>query len=79
MNNFLIDEGDIDISIVPKNLSIEQFSIYLDEIRNNILRKNYVNKIIYIYYQDILYFFIMGIFIKYWLEKTLLMMFLNNF
>jgi DNA polymerase sigma len=39
MNNFLIDEGDIDISIVPKNLSIEQFSIFLDEIRNDILLK----------------------------------------
>ena len=38
MNNFLIEEGDVDISIVPKNISIEQFSVYLEEIKNEILK-----------------------------------------
>ena len=41
MNNFLIEEGDIDISIVPKNISIEQFSVYLEEIKNEILKNKF--------------------------------------
>ena len=36
MNNFLIDEGDIDISIVPKIFSIEEFSNCLEEIKKEI-------------------------------------------
>ncbi len=36
MNNFLIDEGDIDISIVPKIFSIEEFSTCLEEIKKEI-------------------------------------------
>ena len=36
MNNFLIDDGDIDICIVPTSLTIEQFSTYLRELKNNI-------------------------------------------
>jgi DNA polymerase sigma len=41
MNNFLIEDGDIDISIVPKNISIEQFSVYLEEIKNEILKNKF--------------------------------------
>ena len=41
MNNFLIEEGDVDISIVPKNISIEQFSVYLEEIKNEILKNKF--------------------------------------
>ena len=41
MNNFLIEEGDIDISIVPKNISIEQFSVYLEEIKNEIIKNKF--------------------------------------
>lgn len=40
MNNFLIEDGDIDICIVPDNLTIEQFSVHLNEIRNEITSKN---------------------------------------
>ena len=36
MNNFLIDDGDIDICIVPTSLTIEQFSIHLKELKNYI-------------------------------------------
>ena len=36
MNNFLIDDGDIDICIVPTSLTIEQFSIHLKELKNEI-------------------------------------------
>ena len=36
MNNFLIDEGDVDISIVPKIFSIEEFSNCLEEIKKEI-------------------------------------------
>ena len=39
MNNFLIDEGDIDISIVPKIFSIEEFSNCLEEIKKEITLK----------------------------------------
>ena len=39
MNNFLIDEGDIDISIVPKIFSIEEFSTCLEEIKKEITLK----------------------------------------
>ena len=35
MNNFLIEDGDIDICIVPE-ISIEDFSIHLKEIQNEI-------------------------------------------
>jgi len=41
MNNFLIEDGDIDISIVPKNISIEQFSVYLEEIKNEIIKNKF--------------------------------------
>ena len=41
MNNFLIEEGDVDISIVPKNISIEQFSVYLEEIKNEIIKNKF--------------------------------------
>ena len=40
MNNFLIEDGDIDICIVPDNITIEQFSVHLNEIRNEITSKN---------------------------------------
>ena len=39
MNNFLIDEGDVDISIVPKIFSIEEFSNCLEEIKKEIYLK----------------------------------------
>ena len=43
MNNFLIEDGDIDISVVPNNSSIENFSMYLEEIRNEIINKKFGN------------------------------------
>ena len=43
MNNFLIDEGDIDISIVPEKVSIEEFSVNLEDIKNEIINKKLGN------------------------------------
>ncbi len=43
MNNFLIDEGDIDISIVPEKMSIEEFSVNLEDIKNEIINKKLGN------------------------------------
>ena len=40
MNNFLIEDGDIDICIVPEKLTIEEFSVRLDDIKNEITSNN---------------------------------------
>ena len=39
MNNFLIEDGDIDICIVPQSISIFEFSPYLDELEKELKNK----------------------------------------
>jgi DNA polymerase sigma len=40
MNNFLIDNGDIDICIVPKFNNVNDFAPYLDKIKDEITNRN---------------------------------------
>ena len=40
MNNFLIDNGDIDICIVPKFNNVNDFASYLDKIKEEITNRN---------------------------------------
>ena len=40
MNNFLIDNGDIDICIVPKFNNVNDFASYLDKIKDEITNRN---------------------------------------
>lgn len=40
MNNFLIDNGDIDICIVPKFNNVNDFTSYLDKIKDEITNRN---------------------------------------
>ena len=44
VNNFLISDGDIDISIVPNNISKIGFRIYLEQIEKELIKLNLIQE-----------------------------------
>ena len=45
VNNFLTSDGDIDISIVPNNISKIGFKIYLEQIEKELVKRNLIEDI----------------------------------
>ena len=44
VNNFLTSDGDIDISIVPNNISKMGFRIYLEQIEKELIKQNFIQE-----------------------------------
>ena len=44
VNNFLTSDGDIDISIVPNNISKIGFRVYLEQIEKELIKKNLIQE-----------------------------------